>query len=197
MSVVSIPYTFSSGQTIYSSYINANFSALQTGINNITAAANGVYASDLVPTSSAQATFGGSVIYKFPVGVSSAGPITAQSTSGSSGWVPPVYTLSGAAIANTEHIVRGETSVTVGLSGTSGYTTINLSGAAVFASAASYAVALQYDQQGSTFPGGWNLLQVVPLLNKVSGTQFTIGLGNPNAATSTGTLNIVWTAIGN
>jgi hypothetical protein len=76
MSYVSVPNSFAPTQTIYSAQVNANFTALATAINNISAAATGVYASDIAPTNSAQATFGGSQTYTFPAATVAVGSVT-------------------------------------------------------------------------------------------------------------------------
>lgn len=69
MSVLNTPNTFVTGTTINAAPFNTNFSAVATAVNNIDATnigAVGLYASNLLPTNAAQATFGGTTTYTFP-----------------------------------------------------------------------------------------------------------------------------------
>lgn len=67
-----VTYTFTNGTTAQSAQVNKNFSDVLACINNVTGAnigPGGLFASNLIPTTVAQATFGGSgagVNYKFP-----------------------------------------------------------------------------------------------------------------------------------
>jgi hypothetical protein len=72
-----IPNVFSTGTVINAAPFNANFSALQTCGNNIdnsNIGSSGLYASQLIPTTGAQASFGGSQNYTFPAGLFINGP---------------------------------------------------------------------------------------------------------------------------
>ncbi|MGB8520843.1 MAG: SGNH/GDSL hydrolase family protein [Candidatus Tumulicola sp.] len=79
-----VPYVFSPGQTIYSAQVNADFNAIygafNTGVDNTNIGPAGIYASQIIPTTAAQATFGGSVPYTFTTPLSGAsggiGPLT-------------------------------------------------------------------------------------------------------------------------
>ncbi len=67
-----IPYVFTTNTTINAAPFNADFSALQTCGNNVDNSqigAAGLYASNILPTNGAQATFGGSQAYSFPAGL--------------------------------------------------------------------------------------------------------------------------------
>jgi hypothetical protein len=57
-----VPYYFVNGTVAQAGQVNANFQALLNCLSTI-------YASDIIPTSQAQATFGGSLQYNFPAGV--------------------------------------------------------------------------------------------------------------------------------
>ncbi|MFY9780850.1 MAG: hypothetical protein WAJ85_10115 [Candidatus Baltobacteraceae bacterium] len=86
-----VPNTFSVGSIINAAPFNANFSALQTcgnSIDNTNIGSAGLYASNLLPTSGAQATFGGLVPYTFNnsltanAGNTTVVPFTANGASG-------------------------------------------------------------------------------------------------------------------
>ena len=61
-----VPYVFVNGTVAQAGQVNANFNALTQCLSSI-------YASDIVPTSLGQATFGGTLTYQFPSGVSVGG----------------------------------------------------------------------------------------------------------------------------
>lgn len=64
-----IPNTFTAGTAAVASQVNANFTSLQSCANNIdhtNMGAAGIYASQIIPDSTAHATFGGVVEYAFP-----------------------------------------------------------------------------------------------------------------------------------
>ncbi len=87
MSVLSIPNTFATGTTIQAAPFNANFTAIQTAVNSIdntNIGAAGIFASQLIPTTAAQATFGGLVGYKFYPATASAVPLTISGFTGQS-----------------------------------------------------------------------------------------------------------------
>lgn len=87
-------------------------------------------------------------------------PLLVGPNTAAGAYVPPVYDITGAALANTTHIVIGRGTTVGGL----GTQTITLSGAAVFASASSYQVMVT--PNGSTTP-----LEVSAY---TSGSQFTV-----------------------
>ncbi len=87
MSVLNIPNTFITGTTIQAAPFNANFTAIQTAVNSIdntNIGAAGIFASQLIPTTAAQATFGGLVGYKFYPATASAVPLTISGFTGQS-----------------------------------------------------------------------------------------------------------------
>jgi hypothetical protein len=156
-----VPNVFSNGSTINAAPFNSNFSALQTCGNNLDnsqVGSAGFYASNLKPTNGTQATFGGSQVYTFPSGVV-AGPIVSQS-----GYVPPVYNISGGdpSSGSGMAIVEGTISVP------SGGATVTLTGAAVFTSNTSYVVTATNQSNTAN-----EFVNVVP----VSGSQFSLYLG--------------------
>lgn len=79
MSILTIPNTFVTGAVIQAAPFNANFTAIQTwssNIDNTNLGALGIYASQIIPTTGAQATFGSSLNYSF-LGAVIAGSATA------------------------------------------------------------------------------------------------------------------------
>ena len=67
---VVIPNIFSNGQVIDATMMNANFSALANwangNVDNTNIGSGGIFASQIIPGSTAQATFGGATSYTFP-----------------------------------------------------------------------------------------------------------------------------------
>ena len=145
-------FVFATGQTLTAANLNANPANEITCINNIdnnNIGSNGIYATQIKPTSIAQAAFGGTVAYTFPNAV-------LATQGGTAGYVPPVYTNAGSATASTEHIVRGQAlpSISGTCSASSSCTltgnTVTLSGAAAF-STAGYCTVMNVDF--SNYPG--------------------------------------------
>jgi hypothetical protein len=63
-----IPYIFTNGTTINAAPFNSNFTALQTcgnNIDNTNIGSAGIYASQVIPLTAAEATFGGALGYTF------------------------------------------------------------------------------------------------------------------------------------
>jgi hypothetical protein len=78
-----IPYTFTTGATIQAAPFNANFAALQTcgnAIDNSNIGSAGIYASQIIPTTVGQATFGGSQTYTFANGLNVTGAVVTTSS---------------------------------------------------------------------------------------------------------------------
>jgi hypothetical protein len=73
MSALSIPNLFSPNTLIQSSQVNSNFNAISAwangNVDNSNIGAAGVYASQIIPTNAAQATFGGALPFKFSNGL--------------------------------------------------------------------------------------------------------------------------------
>lgn len=136
MATLVVPNVFVNATTIQAAPFNANFNAVAVSVNsvdNTQIGAAGIFASQLIPTTGAQATFGGSSLYTFPAGLSITGALTttgaaqigttfqaasgnflvtaggavaATAASGTTGsYVPPVYTAAGGAVASTIHTV--------------------------------------------------------------------------------------------
>ncbi|MDB5094564.1 MAG: hypothetical protein JWO85_2665 [Candidatus Eremiobacteraeota bacterium] len=101
MPVVALPYSFSPGTPALSAQVDANLNTLVNAINggidfaNVGAA--GFYASQIIPTTMAQAIFGGAQAYSFPAGIAVGGPLTTATTGGFSGKV-----IIGAASATSQ-----------------------------------------------------------------------------------------------
>jgi hypothetical protein len=75
MSLVSLQYTFTPGTDAYSAQVNTNFNDIVTVVNGLLDNTNlnntgtvGIYASQVVPTTVGQATFGGAIGYTFSPG---------------------------------------------------------------------------------------------------------------------------------
>ena len=73
-----VPYTFSNGTAADATQVNANFSALVTCANSIdnTNISGALFASQIAPTTIAEATFGGSIDYRFPLGIDLGTPLS-------------------------------------------------------------------------------------------------------------------------
>jgi hypothetical protein len=84
---------FVNGTTADGTQVNANFNSLIAAGNNINSTnigSLGVYANQIIPTTAAQATFGGSLAYTFPAGVNAGGALTATSATLSASSIPLV-----------------------------------------------------------------------------------------------------------
>lgn len=76
-----IPNTFTANTSAVAAQVNANFSSLQTcgnSIDNTNIGSAGLFASQLKPTNSGQASFGGTQAYTFPAQLSASGTITSN-----------------------------------------------------------------------------------------------------------------------
>lgn len=85
MSVLSIPNSFVSGTLAQSSQVNANFNAVaswSTNVDNTNIGVAGIFASQIIPLTGAQGTFGGAVGYTFDPGSTSVVPLTVAAPSG-------------------------------------------------------------------------------------------------------------------
>ena len=86
MSVLSIPNSFAPGQLVQSALVDANFTAIATwangNIDNTNIGAAGIYASQIIPTSTPQATFGGNTGYIFGGFGTGVIPLTINAPSG-------------------------------------------------------------------------------------------------------------------
>lgn len=168
MPLVSTPSVFTPNTTILSAQVNADFSALASaingGIDNANVGALGFYASQIIPLTPTEATFGGTQTYSFPesisVGVDVMAPggfFTGPSTGGASSFtqagatvfgpvrvqrsggislatVPPVYSASGNDYGPGVHMVAGQVVIRVPNGQTSGQASISLAGDAAFIS---------------------------------------------------------------
>jgi hypothetical protein len=115
------------------------------------------------------------------------GRILGSSNGSTQTYLPPVYTVAGAAVANTEHIVTGTTSVSFSASNNSGPVYVTLSGAAAFTSSASYLII-------ATSQAGTVGNPVMITANPATGTSFTLqGLA---VSAFTATYAVQWIAIG-
>jgi hypothetical protein len=80
-----IPNSFAAGTTISAYQMNSNFAAISswanTNVDHSNIGSDGIYASQVIPASSAQATFGGSFGYTIAPGVAAQVPLTVAGTS--------------------------------------------------------------------------------------------------------------------
>lgn len=75
-----VSHTFVTGETLTATTMNANPANEVNCINNVdfnNIGVAGIYASQIKPGNTTQATFGGSSVYTFPAGVNAGGPLTA------------------------------------------------------------------------------------------------------------------------
>jgi hypothetical protein len=154
VSQISLPFTFSPDTLIKSGQVNADFAVIvgvvNAGIDNTNIGTAGIYASQIIPITILEATFGGGVPYTFTQALSAAqlnsgtsflgpssggvnGPLQSSvSTGATQGYVPPMYSFSGAALAGTTHIAEGKVAIPVASGRAAVSTVVALSGAAVF-----------------------------------------------------------------
>ncbi len=99
-----------------------------------------------------------------------------------SGYMPPVFTSGGIATAVSEHIVRGQVAIPVGATNSSVVVTVQLAGAAIFASAGSYIVLVSLTAQ--YYVPGWT----ATFLNSqnVNGSSFNVTYGSVTGAGASG-----------
>jgi hypothetical protein len=98
VAVLTIPNIFVTGTTINAAPFNTNFSAVQTAVNSIdntNIGAAGIFASQLLPTTSAQATFGGAIGYQFLAPSASTVPLTISGVTSQSANIFDVTLTSG------------------------------------------------------------------------------------------------------
>lgn len=186
MPLVSTPFVFTPNTTILSAQVNADFSALASaingGIDNANVGALGFYASQIIPLTPTEATFGGTQTYSFPesisVGVDVMAPggfFTGPSTGGASSFtqagatvfgpvrvqrsggislatVPPVYTALGVDYGGGVHIVAGQAVIRVANGANLGTAVISLVGDGVFISTPIVTATLVSLPQA---PAGW------------------------------------------
>ncbi len=127
---VVIPNIFSNGQVIDATMMNSNFSALSAwaygNVDNTNIGASGIFASQIIPDSSAHATFGGAQTYIFPAAVSMTNaftqtggtvsiggsttftlPLLVNPNGAGASYVAPTFVNNGAPVASTWHHVVG------------------------------------------------------------------------------------------
>jgi hypothetical protein len=100
VSLITIPYTFVAGTEAISAQVNANFSEIATVVNgeldntNINSSV-GIYASQIIPTSTVQATFGGAYGYVIAPGVTTQVPLTISGITSQNVDLFDIYLTSG------------------------------------------------------------------------------------------------------
>jgi hypothetical protein len=185
---------FSTGETLTQSVLNANPSALlswSNSIDNSNIGSAGLFATNLKPTTGAQATFGGSVAYTFPAGV-------LATQSGTAGYCAPVYTSAGAATSSTQKMVSGTSTfqLSLGLSYLS--SPITLTNAAIFSNATSYTVLVTGPSTTVSTTAGF-VPVVASLVSQASGNVFTLAIETANGLTNNSSnvpITVTWLAIG-
>jgi len=96
-----IPYTFTAGTSAVAAQVNNNFSNLQSCGNNIdynNIGTSGIYASQVIPTTGAQATFGGSQNYTFSNGLTTTTLNASGTVTSTSSGTPFMAGVSGTAV---------------------------------------------------------------------------------------------------
>jgi hypothetical protein len=103
MSVLTIPYpAFVNGTASDAALINANNAAIAAQVNNINCGnigTLGIYASQIVPTSGAHATFGGTLGYNFLAPAVGATPLTVSGVTSQTADIFDVTLTSGGQLA--------------------------------------------------------------------------------------------------
>ena len=151
--ICTVPTTLVNGNIVDAAQLNGNFTSLQScgnAVDNTNIGGNGIFASQIKPTSAAQASFGGTFVYAFPAGLNvngallkaNAGLTVAGTTTFSA---PP--TMSGANI-NANTIPNGAL-VTTPLTGLTAGTNISITGTTPNLTV-SAAGAPIYDNTGAT-----------------------------------------------
>jgi hypothetical protein len=187
--------SFIDGETLTEAVLNVNpnfLTAWSTNIDNTNIGGAGLFATQIKPTTGAQAVFGGSVNYTFPAAI-------LATTGGNSGAVSPNFTQTGGGPAATQHMVYGTTTVAIPNGQPSAAVNVTLSGAAVFTSTATYGVVAIVNGNGlvqtATSVNTPAVISVLPL----AGTSFSITAVTGNGTNNTGstaTLTIFWIATG-
>ncbi len=187
-----LPYVFTNAvSTVSATTTNANNNfllACAKNVDNSQVGSGGLFASQIIPTNSTQATFSGTQSYIFPYGVQG-------NASNTAGYFPPVYTFAGAATASTEHAVRQTATVTIANGQVQGSTAVSLVGAAAFSSSSSYQVLLTWNAGGSTL-SGITSTNFVPAIQISSGSAFTIYVNSATASVGTSTFSLFVYAAG-
>jgi hypothetical protein len=190
MAIVVLPYLLTDGTTAFGDQVYANDLALANayngGIDNTNIGPAGIYASQIIPTSPSQATFGGTQTYVFPAGIQVTGSIQASTsgiasfgtitatnfvasgvgnlTCGSSSYGPTGATVVGT--VNAQGFAASLTGVTVpSNTGTAPNNTAHTPGA--------------FTQGGSDYGQG-----VKVVLGPVNGSPITVGNGATTASAS-------------
>lgn len=139
MSTLTITNSFSPGATIQSSLMNANFTAISTWANgqidNGNVGTLGFYASQIIPTNTAQATFGGTSAYTLPAGLNFAGTTANAITSATTGAVTAFNFNNNAGTPTTGALATfqsgGATKVTISPAGVTTMTELLVTGQTV------------------------------------------------------------------
>jgi hypothetical protein len=170
--------TFTTGQTLTAPVLNSNpttFSGCFNNIDNTNIGAAGLYPSQLLPTNSSQATFGGSQNYTFPANLTVNGTLTATGGIGSNFYASAIVPTTGAqATFGGSQLYTFPNGVAAGgpVSGTTGTFSAGVSGTTgIFSSTVSNA--------GSTSTGA--------IQQTVSGTTYTAPYDASSTSASTKT----------
>jgi hypothetical protein len=203
MSLVTIPFSFTPSTAAVSSQVNANFTACSNAINSIdhtNIQSPWLYASQIVPTTGGQATFGGAQTYTFPAALIVTTDVYANTVrsyaNGNSNYAycPPVYTNNGNPTSNTEHMARGTATINVSNGDANDHIDITFSNSAVFSGATDYTAVATINTGASSFPTGWNVIQIG--ITKTSATSLRITANSTGNAGSSGTVVVDWIVSG-
>ena len=180
---VTIPNTFVNGQFIDANLFNQNFQSIVTFANGNIDATNigalGLYGSQIKPTSVAEATLGGTVVYTFPAGINVNGAVLRANSgltvvgttnlAATTFSVPP--TMSGAGI--TAATIPNAALVTTPLTALTAGTGISVTGTSpnLTISATSGAIIGVYNLDGTVRTGTHHVITSVTL-NNANGALF-------------------------
>lgn len=172
MSILVIPNTFVTGTTINAAPFNGNFSAVATAVNsvdNTQIGVAGIFASQIIPTTTGQATFGGSVPYTFATALTS--------------------TVPGLFFSNTAGATTGNLGMQLGNSGGTNFFGIESSvGGTLFTGSSGYATVFGTTNATALQFGTSDLVR---LTITSAGVTYNSGIGTPSSPSGTSAGDIV------
>jgi hypothetical protein len=178
MAKASLPFQFVDGTTAYGSQVYANdvalLNAVNAGVDNTDIGSAGIFASQIIPTSVATATFGGTQTYIMPAGLTVTGTLTASSGVTVAGTLG----VTGAATFSSTVAITGLLSLTAGISGSltltgSATATSFIAGSSTYGStSASIAGGLLVTAAGSAT----SVLASVPPVLSTAGANYGAGV---------------------
>jgi|GEM_PF-4705416 len=199
--ICTIPTTLVNGNIVDAAQLNGNFTSLQScgnAVDNTNIGGNGIYASQIKPTSAALASFGGTFVYAFPAGLNvngallkaNAGLTVVGTTNLAATTFSVAPTMSGAGI--TAATIPNAALVTTPLTALTAGTNITLTGAAPNITITAAKQIPVYTVTGGTVTG-WQIVQGTAVFSNVSNVLITF----TGAATFTSSTSYACYADGN